>query len=194
MGFATIVIGIIGLIFRIWTSEFRLKEYLGEKRGHTSRFITYYFFISMILDLQFNVFLLISLLSSPAMVMSFFIFDIPYFKNDFQNEARKDRWIIFLERLTLHLPSSIFALYYYGFSNSPVGFFVLMFTLLNFIIGLLAVLLPMFIFDPRVKYKKEWPRGPIVVTGFCLSVVGSVVFYYLLLLKHNLHDNFLSLF
>ena len=167
--------GAICVIFRIWVTEVKLRGELGNKRGHTSRFISLYFFIAMLLNFENNVFTMISVIGAPAMLMAFFAFDVPYYIKDAPLIQEKKFWLI-LERLTMHPPSIIYAVYFY---RHVTGLFYLkLFTLPNFFGALILVVGPLFLFDPRVTKKEDWPRGPACIIGALLDIIGNLWFFF----------------
>ncbi|MHA1886426.1 MAG: hypothetical protein ACTSX0_00210 [Promethearchaeota archaeon] len=174
MGIAIQIIGAIGFLFRFWLVELKLDQDLNHKRGHTSRFINYYFLIAMITDFGNNLFTLISVVSAPAMVMAFFFFDFPFYFKDCLHPMKKKGWLI-LERLTLHPPVFIYAIYFYA--TQTLKFFFDLYNLSNLVISLVLVLIPLFVIDPRVVKREDWPRGLFMVLGAIIDVAGNLIFY-----------------
>lgn len=167
--------GALFVIFRIWVTEVKLRKELGNKRGHTSRFISLFFFIAMLLNFENNVFTLISVVGAPAMLMAFFAFDVPYYIKDVRLIKEKKFWLI-LERLTMHPPAVIFAVYFYSYAR--IDFYLTLFTIPKFCGALILVVGPLFLFDPRVTKREDWPRGPACIIGAILSIVGNLIFYF----------------
>lgn len=177
--------GVVFLIFRFWLCEVYLRDILGVDRGHTSRFCSYYLALAMIFNFEPNVFTLISVVSAPAMVLASFAFDVPFlFFNEGRQQIPKKTGQI-IERLTMHIPIILFGVYYYGFSKvSWLDYFAL-FTLDKLVIAILLTCLPMFVFDPRVTKRKDWPRGLFIVGGAILDIVGNIIFFFVSASKYE---------
>jgi len=172
------ICGILFLLFRFWLCEGYLRDILKNKRGHTSRFISYYFGIAMLLNFDVNVFTLISVFSTGAMIFALVAFDVPFiFFNDAQQKIPKKVWQI-IERLTMHIPPIIFGVYYYLFSPTSHVDYFLLFTIPQFVFALLFTGIPMFVIDPRVVKKEDWPRGPAIVIALLLSIIGNIVVFF----------------
>lgn len=174
MGLIIQIIGAVGFLFRFWLVELKLDQDLNHKRGHTSRFINYYFLIAMITDFGNNLFTLISVVSAPAMVMAFFFFDFPFYFQDCL-KPMKNKWWLIIERLTLHPPVFIYAIYFYA--TQKLLFFFELYSLVNLVISLVLVLIPMFLFDPRITKREDWPRGLLIVIGGIIDIAGNIIFY-----------------
>jgi hypothetical protein len=168
------IVGTIFLLFRLWLCEIKLHEVLGNKRGHTSRFISYYFGLAMILNFSVNVFTLISVISAPAMIFAVLYFDISFFLNEGREDIPLKFWQI-VERLTLHIPLIVFGIFYYAYS--PALEYFQLFTIPKFGVALLLAGIPMFGFDPRISKKADWPRGPFILGGAILDIIGNIWFF-----------------
>ncbi|MHA1612572.1 MAG: hypothetical protein ACTSVZ_09015 [Promethearchaeota archaeon] len=182
MGLILQIAGAMALVFRLWLCEFKLKKDLGGKRGHTSRFINYYFLIAMCLDFQNNLMTLLTIVTAPAMVMAFLFFDIPFYIQDCRRPMENKGWLI-IERLTLHPPVFLYAVYFYAFQTRL--FYFELFTIPNLIFSMFLVVIPMFFLDPRVTKKEDWPRGLFIVIGSVVDIIGNVWFYSDLALESN---------
>ncbi|MHA1520896.1 MAG: hypothetical protein ACTSRK_12000 [Promethearchaeota archaeon] len=182
MGLILQIAGAMALLFRLWLCEFKLKKDLGGKRSHTSRFINYYFLIAMCLDFQNNLMTLLTILTAPAMVMAFLFFDIPFYIQDCRRPMENKGWLI-IERLTLHPPVFLYAVYFYAFQTRL--FYFELFTIPNLIFSMFLVVIPMFFLDPRVTKKEDWPRGLFIVIGSVVDIIGNVWFYSDLALESN---------
>ena len=172
------LLGIIFLLVRLWLSEVYLRDILKNKRYHTSRLCAYYLGIAMLSNFQNNVFTLISVVSAPAMVLALILFDFPFlFLNEGREDIPKKFWQI-IERLTVHLPLIVFGILFYRFASALS--YLELFTIPKFIVALILTCIPMFLFDPRVVKKEDWPRGPIIVIGALTDVIGNLCFFYYL--------------
>ncbi len=172
------ILGICFLVTRVVLGEFILREELGSKRTHASRFISYYLCCAMILEFQQDVFTLISVISVPIMLMAFLFFDIPFYFKDCSKLMPKKGWQI-LERLTLHPPSILFGIYFYFSHRMYWIFYFQLFTISNFLCGCLLGLVPLFLFDPRILVKEEYPRGVIILIGTIVNIIGNIIFFIL---------------
>ena len=180
MGYILQIIGAILVFFRLWIVFIKLDNELGDKKGHVSRFIALYFLIAMMLDFQNNVFTLISVLTAPAMLIAFFAFDVSYYSKDVSELKEKKFWLI-LERITLHPPVVFYVVYFY-FTSSGI-FYLELFTVSKIVAGIIICVGPIFTFDPRVIKKDEWPRGPAIIIGAILVLIGNFTFYYYFAVK-----------
>ncbi|WP_457558166.1 hypothetical protein [Candidatus Harpocratesius sp.] len=176
------IAGALGFLFRFWLCEFKLDKDLNQKRGHTSRFINYYFLIAMITGFDNNLFTLITVVSAPAMVMAFLFFDLPFYFQDCRYSMTNKGWLI-LERLTVHPPVFLYTVYFYA-TQSRLFYFQL-FTFHNLILAIVLVLIPLFAFDPRVTKKEDWPRGLFMVIGAIIDIIGNIWFYSNLALESH---------
>ncbi len=177
------VCGTIFLLFRLWLCEWHLRDLLKGKRAHTSRFCSYYLAIAMILNIEPNVFTLISVVSAPAMVMASLAFDVPFlFFNEGRRDIPKKSWQI-IERLTMHLPIILFGVYYY--THALLLDYFQMFTISKLVVAIIITCGPMFLFDPRITKKEDWPRGLFIVGGAIIDVIGNIWFYISLAKRYN---------
>ena len=166
MGIFLQIMGVIGLIFRFWVTQIRLNEELHVERGHLSRFLTYYFCLALIMDFESGVFTLITVGAGPTMILAFIFFDLPFywqFKDEPKWKKHQKPWLL-LERITLHPPLIIAAIYVYiiGVRDffTPVPSFPIMAGSLILVIG------AYFLFDPRIRAeRKNTPAGYIILTG-----------------------------
>ncbi len=182
MGVILQIAGALAFLFRLWLCEFKLKKDLGGKRGHTSRFINYYFLLAMFLDFGNNLLTLITIITAPAMVMAFIFFDIPFYVQDCRHPIENKGWLI-VERITLHPPVFLYTVYFYAIQTRL--FYFDLFTIPNFVIAMILVLVPLFLFDPRVTKKEDWPRGLFMVLGSIVNIIGNLWFYSDLAIETN---------
>ena len=111
------------------------------------------------------------------MIIAVFAFDVPFlFFNEGRRKIPKKFWQI-IERLTMHIPLIIFGVYYYFVYQPEAILYFQLFTLDKFITALLLVCIPMFLFDPRITKKEDWPRGLFIVGGALIDVVGNILFF-----------------
>ncbi len=203
------VLGAVGIVFRYYATNIKIKDLLEHRIWHLSRILSYVFFLSMMTNFSHNIFTLIVLGSFPTMVVAFLSFDISFYKSIFRKDwiARlekneigkfsehhknnKVRAIIFFERATMHLPIIITSIYFYS-TMSVKEFFnatdptiqpYLHFT--TILIAFFFMLLAFLIIDPRwVKIEEdgkrnEWPAGKYILIGLLAESLFIVVYLYI---------------
>jgi hypothetical protein len=169
------IFGIAGFIFRIWLCEFRLKPILTFHARYLSRFIAYYYFIAMIFAWNITLLNGILLVSLPTMAFSVIFLDIPFFWKFVHKEINypdNNLWLV-AERLTLHIPCTITAIYWI-YEHLQIVYLPLT-RLETFSIGLVLLLVPYFLYDKRWTENYEAPRGIIVL----VTMLGSWVRFYI---------------
>ncbi|WP_371805156.1 hypothetical protein [Candidatus Lokiarchaeum ossiferum] len=188
MNIFLVIFGCLGLIFRIWVNEIKLKKQLKYERHFTSRFLAEYFFIAMIFSFQNDALNLVVACTYPMMVICIFVFDIPFFIKLKQNKSvlpgggefspeKVDLWVI-LERLTLHIPIVVVGSIWY-----PQGLKSAIFPNLGIgsMIFALIMVYGIFIFvDPRIGKKRDWPDGLWLMIGGILWTIGFILHFYVL--------------
>ncbi len=186
MSFALILVGIFGIIFRIWLTEIKLKEQLKYERFFLSRFLVLYCFGAMMLNFKLEVFNLIVTASFPMMFLCIFIFDIPFFYKIKHGESvlpqggqyspeKIDIWVI-LEKITLHIPIVILGLYFYSQGLKTVVFPSLKIS--TFVIVLFLVFIPFIFIDPRILKKRDWPDGFWLMFAAICTVIGFYLHFF----------------
>ena len=191
MVFLISFLGFVGLALRIWLTEVKLRDILGTKRFHLSRFCSYFFLLAMIWSFNNSVFLLITIYSAPAMLLSFFIFDIPFLIRDVPRLTRYRGWQI-IERLTVHIPIVVYGVYFY-FTAPLLTYFQLL-TIINFFLGIALTAIPLLVLDPRIRKREDWPRGPALLIGMVLAIIGNVAFYIYKAIQRNFVDQVVQIF
>ena len=48
--------------------------------------------------------------------------------------------------------------------------------------------------DPRIRKREDWPRGPALLIGMVLAILGNLVFYYYKAVAVNYVDEVLQIF
>lgn len=163
------VCGILGLILRIWLCEFKVKHLLQFRRLYLSRILAYYYFLAMSFAWRLVILNVILVVGMPIMAFSILMLDFPFiwqFKNAKNRIPGYNRWIL-LERLTLHIPISITAIYW--LSSRFVLYYIPFTRLTVFLISFLFVIIPFFLADVRWSKRFESPRGVFVL----LAILGS---------------------
>ena len=190
MAFLLSFFGVMALLFRVWLTEVKLRDILGTKRRHLSRFCNYFFLLAMILSFQNSVFLLITVFSAPAMLISFFIFDVPFLKHDVPRFTPYRGWLI-IERLTVHIPIAIYGFYFY-LTFDLIKYFQML-TIVNFGFGIAFTATALLMFDPRIRKREDWPRGPTLL-AMVASIIGNLVYCIALAVDANYVDQVLAIF
>ena len=105
MSIALLIIGISFLIFRIWLTEFQLKDELQFRRHYLSRFLNYYYCLALISSFSWDIFNFILISETIALIIAIIGWDIPFFvKFKEKKFFRKNRAWVLIERATLHPP------------------------------------------------------------------------------------------
>ncbi len=184
------LLGCVGLLFigfRIWLSFIKLKPYIQYERFFTSRFISIYSGMALVLGLKVEIFNLVLTAAFPMMIFCFFYWDVPFlFKILLQKpilpkaivieKTSLKIWLL-LERFTVHLPIVIIAMpwYFQGLKGtvfphvSPI----------SFIVAILLVFIPFVCIDPRITKKKLWPEGLWLSGIFLLSAIGFYLHFFI---------------
>jgi len=167
-----VLLGIVWLVFRVWITEFKLKEKLSYKRRFLSRTALYAYPLVLLVDYHFNPFNFAILLAFPVSFVSIFTFDVCFFLEILKEKnLRKDGFWSLLERLTLHIPPVIQTIVWIINSRHFDYEFSLIF---DFFIagGILYALF--FAFDARNPFgeKKEPPYGWLVLISIPISAIG----------------------
>lgn len=170
--------GVIYLIFRIWITEFRLKDALGGRRRFFSRVLGYYLGIALILNFWSIALNLVLIISLPSMVIIFFTFDLAFFINYKKEKAVKafdsttGFWLI-VERLTLHLQIILVGIWmlvsdvrkFAGPQHGPWVLFV----------SDALIFIPLLLWDERIGKKVDWPLGLIILILMILISIGTKI-------------------
>jgi hypothetical protein len=182
MNYLLPIFGAIGLVFRLWVCEVRLKPLLEHRRRHLSRFLACMFFLGMMAEFSYNTFSLIIIVALPTMVASFVFFDVPFYYviiRDKDEEAHGHRFWLVLERLTLHPPMIIMGIMIYIWGFHDLFYPVLELPML--ITGTVLVFVFYFMHDPRWAIKDEPPSGYIILFGAAAETIFFVIFYFVTL-------------
>ncbi|MHA1341407.1 MAG: hypothetical protein ACTSRZ_15820 [Promethearchaeota archaeon] len=161
------LIGLIGFIFRIWITKFKLKEILGFRRFYFSRMLALYFCIDFIFDLRNLTFNFVCTWSIPFLLFAIIGWDTKFFKKLFTKNIdvwKNHKFWLLIERITLHIPQFIFILcivivdfhnYLFGFQASRDISNII----ISFIIGTIILYITFIFFDTRFSKKHGWPVG-----------------------------------
>ena len=157
-------IGLIGFFFRLWLSEFKLKDELQFRRHYLSRLVNYYLFLDILFAFQNPIFNAIVIVCFPVMIVTS-IWDMNFFIQ-FKNRTyftKNHGWLL-LERLTLHPPMLIIGLIL--FIRMSV---FLPSEIFPWIWGILLVYIPFFFLDERWTSKYYYPQAIIMITMMAIS-------------------------
>ena len=165
-------IGFALLIFRIWVVEIKLKEELQFRRRYFSRFVAYYACLTLIFELQFYPLNIIMMVAFPILVVTS-VWDINFYRRfNTQDYWKKNRQWAIIERLTLHPPIVVIAIYMIlngarNYIESP--------SLVMLVIVVVLFCVPFFFVDERWTKKYKWPEALLVIGLIVLSGVSLLI-------------------
>lgn len=183
MNWVLFSLGVAFLIFRIWITEFKLRDELQFRRHYLSRFLNYYYCLALLSGFTWNLFNFILIAEWLPMIIAFIGWDIPFFiKYKKRTYWEKNRLWLFIERATLHPPmiGTIILMYLHGLHS----FVDISKLIILTIIGFLIVFLPWFLLDHRwtKKYIKKGVlfgfRWEIIIIGI-LSLILTIIYFIL---------------
>ncbi len=185
MNWVLFSLGIVFLIFRIWITEFKLREELQFRRHYLSRFLNYYYGVALLWGFTANLFNFILIADWLPMIIAFIGWDMPFFikfKRRTYWENEKNRVWLLIERATLHPPmiGTIIWMIFNGLHSYVDASHLVIYTL----IGSVFVFLPWFLLDHR------WTKN-YIGKGFLFSFrweilligvlsIGITLIYFLL--------------
>ena len=181
MSVTLLVIGVCFLIFRIWLTEFRLKDELQFRRHYLSRFLNYYYCIALISSFTWDIFNFVLISETFALIIALIGWDIPFFiKFNKKNHWEKNRGWLIIERATLHPPmiGTVIWMYLSGLKTFVDSSNLVIIIIISLILGLL----PYFLFDQRWT-KKYIAKGVFfsfrweILTIAFISLILSVVYF-----------------
>lgn len=155
-----VFIGIALFIFRIWLVEFRLADILQFRRRYFSRFFSYYACLSLAFGLQFLPFNIIVIIAFPILVVTS-VWDINFYRR-FKNQEHwsDDKTWGLVERLTLHPPVVLVALF---IIFSDARNYILAPNLILIAVTAVVLFMPFFLLDERWTKRYKWPEALIVI-------------------------------
>jgi hypothetical protein len=176
MNLYLLIFGIVGLVFRIWLCEIKLKKELEFRSRYVSRFLTYYYFIAMMLSFEVYAFNLMIVISLPMMLIITVFFDIPFMIKfgDKENEVNNRGWL-FIERFTLHPPLIITGIYWFiidltvAFDPFP--------NILDILLCYGIILVTYSQLDVRWKKKYLWPEGKWMMIFMSFSTFMFAIYF-----------------
>jgi hypothetical protein len=169
--------GSLFLIFRVWITEIRLEEQLGDYRRFISRFGSYFYCIALILNLENELFNFIFVSTFPLITIAFLTFDVPFFLKFHKEEndlSKKDVIWLYGERILLHPPMLIHAAFIY--STGP-KLLIPSVSITSIIIGSILMFGAFFVFDKRAL-KKEG-TGIWILIAMLASLVGMTFYFFI---------------
>ena len=183
MSVALLIIGVSFLIFRIWLTEFKLKDELQFRRHYLSRFLNYYYCFALISSFSWDLFNFILISETLPLIIALIGWDIPFFikfKN-IQHWEKNRIWLI-IERTTLHPP--MIATVIWMFISGLKSYVDSSNLFLIIIITLLLGLLPYFLLDQRwtrnfikkgVFFSFRWEILTIAFISLILTIVYFLI-------------------
>ena len=181
MSVALLVIGVCFLIFRIWLTEFKLKDELQFRRHYLSRFLNYYYCLALISGFTWDIFNFILISETIGLIIAFIGWDIPFFiKFKKQNHWDKNHVWLIIERATLHPPmiGTVIWMYFSELKTFVDSSNLIIFILITIILGLL----PYILLDQRWKtnfigkgvfFSFRWE----ILTISMISLMVTVVYF-----------------
>lgn len=169
MNYLLSMTGALGLIFKLWLTEFKLRDELQFRRHYLSRTVNYHLFIAMTLGFESVIFNSVIFTCFPVMILTT-VWDYNFYKN-FRHRTywEKNRGWLVVERLLLHPPILAAGLWIYlsgieTFIPRSESFF-------PYMMAMLLVFVPFFVFDERWASKYNWPQALIMI----VLMVGATV-------------------
>ena len=167
-----IALGVAFLLFRIWLVEAKLADELQFRRRYFSRFFTYYTGFALVFGLSFYPFNVMVMIAFPIILVTS-IWDINFYRR-FRTQTywtKNRRWVL-VERLTLHPPVVIVALFMIfndakNFIQPPSLFLM--------IASALVLFLPFFLVDERWTRRYKWPEALVVIGLMVASGVSLLL-------------------
>ncbi|MFW9918963.1 MAG: hypothetical protein ACFFED_05140 [Candidatus Thorarchaeota archaeon] len=168
----TIGLGITFLLFRIWIVEIKLVQELDFRRRYFSRFFSYYTAMALACGLLFYPFNVMVMVAFPILVVTS-IWDINFYRRfNSQTYWEKNRRWLLVERITLHPPVVLVAIYMIlsGARNfiEPTNLLLMV-----LIVGILFI--PFFLLDVRWTKRYKWPEALIVIGLMLASSISLVL-------------------
>jgi len=155
-----VFIGFFLLLFRIWLDEVKLPEELQFRRRYFSRFFAYYACLALAFGLSLYPLNIMVMVAFPILVVTS-VWDINFYRR-FSSQTywtKNRRWML-IERLTLHPPVVLLALFMIlnGARNyiEPPNLVLL-------VVPVILLFTPFFLFDVRWTKRYKWPEALIVI-------------------------------
>ncbi|MHA1474911.1 MAG: hypothetical protein ACTSRX_07985 [Promethearchaeota archaeon] len=183
MSVALLIIGVLFLIFRIWLTEFKLKDELQFRRHYLSRFLNYYYCFALISSFTWDLFNFILISETIPLIIALIGWDIPFFiKFKKQNYWKKNKVWLIIERATLHPPmiGTVIWMFFSGLKTFVDSSNLIIILIITLILGLL----PYFLLDRRwttnfigkgVFFSFRWEILTISIMSLILSVVYFLI-------------------
>ncbi len=148
MSVALLVIGVCFLVFRIWLTEFKLKDELQFRRHYLSRFLNYYYCFALISSFSWDIFNFILISETIPMIIALIGWDIPFFiKFKSQDYWEKNKVWLIIERATLHPPmiGTVLWMFFSGLKTFVDSSNLIIILIITLVLGLI----PYFLLDRR---------------------------------------------
>jgi hypothetical protein len=171
------LLGVAFLLFRMWLCEYKLKDELEFRRHYLSRILSYY--TALVIAFNFENLILNYIITSTVAVtvVSLIGWDAPFFKK-FSSRTywKKNHGWLIVERLTMHIPMLIVAIYLYMVGMPQIewidGIRLYMFTFPGFYLWYIRV-------DKRWSEKYIWPTGRDIMVFATVSLIGNAIYLVL---------------
>ncbi|MFW9869972.1 MAG: hypothetical protein ACFFEL_10135 [Candidatus Thorarchaeota archaeon] len=166
------LLGIGFLLFRIWIVEVKLRKELEFRRRYFSRFFSYYACLALVFELRFWPVNVMVMVAFPILLVTS-IWDVNFMRR-FKSQdhwANSWRWG-FIERLTLHPPVVLLAIYmiFMGARNYIEPPYLILMALI-----IVILYLPFFFLDVRVTKRYKWPQAVLIIGLLVSSGVSLVI-------------------
>ncbi len=165
------------LAFRIWLVEVKLREELQFRRRYFSRFFAYYACLALAFELTALPFNSMVMVAFPILIVTS-VWDVNFYRRlDTQPYwSAKKRWAI-LERLTLHPPVAILAIY---MIVTGARHYIQPPNLVVFVVSVVVLFIPFFLVDERWTKRYKWPEalvviGLVILSGLSLLIAEAVL-------------------
>jgi hypothetical protein len=155
-----VFIGITLLLFRVWLVEIKLPEELQFRRRYFSRFFAYYTCLALAFGLSLYPLNIIVMVAFPILLVTS-IWDINFYRrfNSQTYWTKNRRWVL-IERLTMHPPVVLVALFMIlngarNYIEPP--------NLLLMVLSVALLFIPFFLLDERWTKRYKWPEALLVI-------------------------------
>lgn len=161
--------GFLLLLFRAWLVEVKLQDELQFRRRYFSRFFSYYTCLALAFGLGAFPLNIMVMIAFPILLVTS-IWDINFYRRfRFQSYWTKNRRWLIVERITLHPPVVMVAVYMIltdakNYIQPP--------NLVVLLIGTLILFSPFFVLDKRWTHRYKWPQALTVIGLMAASTIG----------------------
>lgn len=165
------ILGVFFLLFRLWLVEIKLIDELEFRRRYFSRFFAYYTCLALAFGLTFFAFNVMVMIAFPILIVTS-MWDINFYRRfNSQTYWKKNRRWLLIERLTLHPPVVLVALF---MIFNDARNYIMPPNLLLMAMTSILLFAPFFLFDLRWTERYKWPQALIVI-GLMLASGLSLI-------------------